>query len=66
LPNITQSNNGLHVSDGLRRAPETAPSTPWDWIEPSLRTAELKLNFRGHLTVDTAITVSKRILQKLL
>jgi len=65
FPNITESNNGLHVSDGLRRTPETASSNPRGWIEPSLRTTELKLNFRRHVTVDTAITISKRILQKL-
>jgi len=35
VPNITESKNGLHVSDYLRRTPETAPSNPWDSIEPS-------------------------------
>jgi len=28
LPNITESKNGLHVADDLRRNPETAPSNP--------------------------------------
>jgi len=28
LPNITESKNGLHGSDDLRRTPELAPSNP--------------------------------------
>jgi len=37
LPNITESKKGLHVSDDLRRTPETAMSKPRGSIEPSLK-----------------------------
>jgi len=41
MPNITESKNGLHVSDDLRRTPETAPSNPGGSIEPRSRTTDL-------------------------
>ena len=42
MPNVTESKNGLKVSDDLRRTPETAPSNPRGSIEPSLRTTVLR------------------------
>ena len=41
FPRITESKNGLKVSDDLRRTPGTAPSNPRGSIEPSLRTTGL-------------------------
>jgi len=38
-PNLTESKNGLHVSDDLFRTPEMAPSNLVGSIEPSLTTA---------------------------
>jgi len=41
LPNITESKNGLHVSDDLHRNPKPARSNPKGSIEPRLRTTAL-------------------------
>ena len=38
LPNITESENGLHLLDDLRWTPKTASSNPRGSIEPSFRT----------------------------
>jgi len=38
---ITESKNGLHVSDDLRRTSETAPSNHRGSVEPRLRTTAL-------------------------
>jgi len=37
LPNITESKNGLHVSDDYRRTPETAPLNSRGSIKPRLK-----------------------------
>jgi len=42
LPSVTESKNGLHVSDHLRRTPKTAPSNLRGSIEASLRNTALE------------------------
>jgi len=46
-----------HVSDDLRRTPETPPSNPRDSIEPRLRTTELDQNDLLHFYAHSRVYV---------
>jgi len=60
MPNITESKNGLHVSDDLRRTPETAPSNPGGSSRTTdLGTKKVKVFIARLVTHTIEIAVTK-------